>query len=107
MAKTSNNWIWAVLLIAGALLLALTMTPSIGVPLPRMLGSAFPFVTFLFAAASTLLPLALVIWLIVALRDGKLSSRKAPLQIAEERYARGEIDRQQFEEIRDVLSRQR
>ena len=50
------------------------------------------------------LPVFLVIWLVES-RGSRRNSTNSPLQIAEERYARGEINRQQFEEIRDVLSK--
>ena len=53
---------------------------------------------------------ALVIWGIVAVarRDGSTSEtppKRDPLDIARERYAKGEITREEFEEIRKNLSK--
>lgn len=50
---------------------------------------------------------ALVVWLVVALlrrRPAKESASPA-LRILEERYARGEISHEEFQERREVLSR--
>jgi len=51
----------------------------------------------------------LVIWLIVwgirkITESGKGSSGKSPLDIAKDRYARGEISRAEFEQIKKDLS---
>jgi putative membrane protein len=51
----------------------------------------------------------LVVWLVRPLRLGTRGGEEAPrgptaLEILEERFARGEIDRQEFEERRTVLS---
>jgi putative membrane protein len=53
-----------------------------------------------------ILLIAVVVWLIVAFtRDtGRGSRGKTPLEILEERYARGEIDEEEFEEKRRRLT---
>lgn len=51
--------------------------------------------------------IALVIWAVRKLAGGRgpdTSTRKDPLDIAKERYARGEISRADFEEIKKDLS---
>lgn len=48
--------------------------------------------------------LALAIWLIPGLRSDS-SSRRTPLDIARERYAHGEISKEQFEQIAQDLRR--
>lgn len=49
----------------------------------------------------------ILVWLVTQARQSglRVGVQQSPLEIAEERFARGEIDRQQFEEIRDTLSR--
>jgi putative membrane protein len=53
-----------------------------------------------------ILLIAVVVWLIVAFaRDtGRGSRDKTPLEILEERYARGEIDEEEFEKKRRRLT---
>lgn len=50
--------------------------------------------------------IAVVVWLVVAFtRDtGRDTRSKTPLQILEERYARGEIDEEEFEKKRRHLT---
>jgi putative membrane protein len=50
--------------------------------------------------------IALIIWLVRRFGQGNgVSGRRDPLDIAKERYARGEINREQFEQIkRDLMS---
>lgn len=47
----------------------------------------------------------LIIWAFARLVDGKQDSREQPtaLEIARRRYARGEISREEFEQIREDL----
>jgi putative membrane protein len=48
---------------------------------------------------------ALVVWVVRRLSAGNERPRlQSPLDIAKERYARGEIDRQEFERLRQDLS---
>jgi putative membrane protein len=51
----------------------------------------------------------LVVWLVIRLTrrsdtNGRDDGRRTPLEIARERYARGEISREEFEQIRKDLS---
>ncbi|WP_303904570.1 SHOCT domain-containing protein [Thiohalomonas denitrificans] len=53
-----------------------------------------------------ILLILLVIWAVGAFRGGEpRATRRTPLQILEERYARGEIDKEEFERKRDDLRR--
>lgn len=52
--------------------------------------------------------IVLIVWGLRALdagnrRNGTRDPRRRPLEILEERYARGEIDRQEFEQRRSTL----
>ncbi len=47
--------------------------------------------------------IALVVWIVHSVGGGRGPSRVDPVEIARERYARGEITREQFEEIRRTL----
>jgi len=52
--------------------------------------------------------IALIIWLIVRLSKGSgtgSTSQHQPLDIARGRYARGEISREEFEQIKEDLSK--
>jgi putative membrane protein len=48
--------------------------------------------------------IALVIWGVNRLTHRSDSSRKSPLDLAKERYARGEITREEFEKIKKDLT---
>ena len=49
--------------------------------------------------------IALIVWVIKKLTGGSVTtSRNTPLDIARERYAKGEISREEFEQIRKDLS---
>jgi len=49
--------------------------------------------------------IALVVWLIVRLaRSGKQSASQSPLEIAKARYAKGEITKEEFEQLKKDLS---
>ena len=53
--------------------------------------------------------IGLVVWLVIRLsrragRSDRSDGRRTPLDIARERYARGEISREEFEQIRKDLS---
>jgi len=52
-----------------------------------------------------ILIIGLVIWLVVGMfrRDGDSQQPKRPLDILKERYARGEIDKQEFDQRRRDL----
>ncbi len=48
--------------------------------------------------------IALIVWGISRLaRHGRLNGKQSPLDIARERYARGEISREQFEQFKKDL----
>lgn len=48
---------------------------------------------------------ALVVWAITrTVKGGTTGSRASPIDIARERYARGEISKEQFEQIKKDLS---
>lgn len=49
--------------------------------------------------------IALVTWVIVKLvRSGQQPSSQTPLEIAKARYAKGEISKEEFEQIKEELS---
>ena len=49
--------------------------------------------------------IALVVWLIVRLaRSGKQTASENPLEIAKARYAKGEITKEEFEQLKKDLS---
>jgi len=52
--------------------------------------------------------IALIVWLIVRLTrhgsTGGITERNTPLDIARERYAKGEISKEEFEQIKKDLS---
>ena len=50
--------------------------------------------------------IVLIVWGVIALtrREGAGAAQKSPLDIARERYARGEISKEEYEEIRKSLS---
>ena len=49
--------------------------------------------------------IALVVWLIVRLvRSGQYTASQSPLDIAKTRYAKGEITREEFEQLKKDLS---
>jgi putative membrane protein len=49
--------------------------------------------------------IALIIWLIARSRRNQVSGEKSgPIEIAKERYAKGEITREQFEQLKKDLS---
>jgi putative membrane protein len=51
--------------------------------------------------------IALIVWAIMRFARGSgsnISARRDPLEIAKERYARGEITKEQFEQIKRDLS---
>jgi len=49
--------------------------------------------------------IALVTWVILRLvRSGQQSSSQTPLEIAKARYAKGEISKEEFEQIKKELS---
>ncbi len=45
--------------------------------------------------------LALIIWAVRSVSGGRGAPERNPLDIAKARYARGEISKEQFQEIRD------
>ena len=47
---------------------------------------------------------ALVVWVIHGATGGRKSSNDAPLEIAKTRYARGEISKEQFEDLKRDLA---
>ncbi len=62
------------------------------------LGGLFMFVFWA-------LIIALVVWLIVRLtRSGQQSAPQDPLEIAKARYAKGEITKKEFEQLKKDLS---
>ena len=62
------------------------------------LGSLFMFVFWA-------LIIALVVWLIVRVtRSGQQSASQDPLEIAKARYAKGEITKKEFEQLKKDLS---
>lgn len=66
-----------------------------------------PMMMILFVALLVIAAIALVRWLGDGGRSGPSSgsSDRAPLDILKERYARGEIDKEEFEERRRVLEK--
>jgi putative membrane protein len=58
----------------------------------------------LFWALAVLGVIAIVKWLIGGSNVGEVPPPKTPLQILQERYARGEIDREEFEQKKRDLS---
>ena len=48
--------------------------------------------------------IALIVWGITRLVRGNSTPKQTPLEVAKERYARGEITREQFEQIKKDLS---
>ena len=48
--------------------------------------------------------IALIVWAVRRLTEGKAASGSNPLDIAKERYARGEITKEQFDQIKRDLS---
>ncbi|MSQ32820.1 MAG: SHOCT domain-containing protein [Dehalococcoidia bacterium] len=46
---------------------------------------------------------ALVVWAVRTVSGGKGAAERSPLGIARTRYARGEITKEQFQELRDEL----
>lgn len=63
-----------------------------------------PFTMLLFIAAIVALVVLLVRWLSGTRRNGPaVPGAKMPLDILQERFARGEIDKEEFEERRRVL----
>lgn len=77
---------------------------------PHMWGGGWwmffgPFTMILFFGAIVLVVVLLVRWLDGSRRDYRTpSSDKTALAILEERFARGEIDKEEFEERRRILS---
>lgn len=50
-----------------------------------------------------LIPIGLVIWVAMIVADSKKEQAKSPLDILQERYAKGEIDKQEYEKkLRDL-----
>ena len=47
--------------------------------------------------------LALIIWAVRSVSGGKGTVERSPVDIAKARYARGEISKEQFQELRDEL----
>lgn len=45
-----------------------------------------------------IIPVGLLIWAVIMVLDSKKEQTKSPLEILQERYAKGEIDKQEFEE---------
>ncbi len=58
---------------------------------------------FVFLAAILAIPTLVAVLLFRLVRQPWSVGRQTPLDVAKERYARGEIDRVAFEEIRDTL----
>ena len=49
--------------------------------------------------------IALVVWIVKKLTEkGQTNSKRDPLDVAKERYAKGEITREEFEQIKKDLS---
>lgn len=63
---------------------------------------AMALVWLVFVAAAVWIVRA--IWDRIAVREGPASRAESPLEILQRRYARGEIDRAEFEEKRKDLS---
>ena len=52
-----------------------------------------------------LIPLGLIIWVAIVVLDSRKEQSKSSLDILRERYAKGEIDQQEFEQKRRELQR--
>ena len=71
-------------------------------------GIGLGVLSTVFGLLLTIGVVALIIWLVVRLSKGSgtgTSSQQQPLDIARGRYARGEISREDFEQIKDDLSK--
>lgn len=68
-------------------------------------GMGFGFIFMLLFWALVILGIAALIrWLTTRPSPGKNSSDKTPLEIVQERYARGEIDREEYEQKKRDLA---
>lgn len=101
-------WVWAVVVSAVAPIAAMAQqTRTYG---PDMWSGGWwmfggPMIMILFFGAIIVLIALLVRWLDGSGRDtASPPSHKAPLDILKDRYARGEIDKEEFEERRRVLA---
>lgn len=65
---------------------------------PMMMIFMFVFMVLVLAAL-----IAGVVWLVRALRDGRRSGASTALEALEVRYARGELDRDEYLQRRDDL----
>lgn len=68
-------------------------------------GYGFGILSFLLNLLWWVLIIALIIWAIRALRHGRVwyTDTKMPLDILKERYAKGEIDKAEFQEKKKDL----
>ena len=97
MEENKNVWVWALAVVA-----LLFLFGSFGIGGYGMIGFGMGF-GFLFM----LLFWGLIIWLIVTLINSAQSNKKDdsdPLTILKKRFAKGEITKKQFEEMKKGIS---
>lgn len=107
MTSQTNNIRRAVnvLLVLAAAYLLLRVF-GVNVPtIPGPYGDGYYIVGVFMLMATLAIPALLIAVLVSVLLGRRSASDKTPLDIAKERYARGEIDRQAYEDILDVLTR--
>jgi putative membrane protein len=114
--RTALNPRLGVPLVLAPALLAMGAAPALAQDAPRYYGPHMmwdggwwmlfgPLSMLLFLAALIAIVVLLVRWLTTGHGGSASAGRKMPLEILEERFARGEIDKEEFEERRRVLGR--